>query len=136
MDTRTKILTIEAARRIAEPVVVATGFFDVLRAEHVRELGELRKDGPLLAVVLPLENELLDQRARAELAAGLRMVDYVVAADLAGAGALAGALKTIRVAHLEAADARRVQQLIDHVQRRQTLSERQPGSGPGPAGAA
>ena len=121
MDTRTKILTPEAARRIAQPVVVATGFFDVLRAGHARELAELRKLGPLLVIVLPLEDELLDQRARAELVAGLRAVDYVVIADQAGATALVESLQTIRVEHMEAADTRRARQLIEHVHRRQAL---------------
>jgi bifunctional ADP-heptose synthase (sugar kinase/adenylyltransferase) len=106
---------------MAGPVVVASGFFDVLRAEHVRELRGLREGGALLVVVLPLEGELLDQRSRAELVAGLRMVDYVVAAEHGDAEALIDALKPVRVARMEAADARRAQQLIDHVQRRQNL---------------
>jgi bifunctional ADP-heptose synthase (sugar kinase/adenylyltransferase) len=121
VDTRTKILTAAVARRIASPVVVATGFFDVLRAEHVRELRELRKGGALLVVVLPFAGELLDQRSRAELVAGLRMVDYVVAADHGDVDALIDALKPVQLARLEVADARRARQLIDHVQRRQTL---------------
>jgi bifunctional ADP-heptose synthase (sugar kinase/adenylyltransferase) len=118
VDTRTKILTAAAARQIASPVVVATGYFDVLRAEHVRELRDIRGGDALLVVVLPLAGELLDQRSRAELVAGLRMVDYVVAADHGDADALIDSLKPVRVARLEAADARRAQQLTDHVQRR------------------
>jgi bifunctional ADP-heptose synthase (sugar kinase/adenylyltransferase) len=131
LDTRNKILTADAARRIAGPVVaeaggsacptIATGYFDVLRAEHVRELRELRESGALLVVVLPLEGELLDQRSRAELVAALRMVDYVVAAEHGDAEALIEALKPVRVARMEAADARRVRELIDHVQRRHRL---------------
>jgi bifunctional ADP-heptose synthase (sugar kinase/adenylyltransferase) len=122
LDTRTKILTADAARRIAGPVVAATGYFDVLRAEHVRELRELKETRALLLVViLPLEGELLGQRPRAELVAALRMVDYVVAAEHGEAEALLDALKPVRVARMETADARRVRQLIDHVQRRQRL---------------
>ena len=117
MDTRTKILTAEAARQIPVPLVVATGYFDVLRAAHIRELGALREHGPLLVIVLPIENELLEQRARAELVAALRMVDYVVTADRDGADALLEALKPIRVERLEAADADRARQLIQHVHR-------------------
>jgi bifunctional ADP-heptose synthase (sugar kinase/adenylyltransferase) len=129
LDTRTKILTADAAARIAGPVVaeaggsacpiIATGYFDVLRAEHVRELSELRKSGKVLVVVLPLEGELLGQRSRAQLVAALRAVDYVVAAEPGEAEALIEALKPVRVARWEAADARRVRELIDHVQRRQ-----------------
>jgi len=102
--------------------VAATGYFDVLRAEHVRELRELKETRALLLVViLPLEGELLGQRPRAELVAALRMVDYVVAAEHGEAEALLDALKPVRVARMETADARRVRQLIDHVQRRQRL---------------
>ena len=121
MDTRTKILTSAAARQIDRPVVLATGFFDVLRAEHIRELHDLRQRAKLLVAVLPLSGELLDQRSRAELVAGLRMVDYVVVAEPADVDALIASLKPVHMARLEAADARRAQQLIDHVQRRQTL---------------
>jgi hypothetical protein len=46
------------------------------------------------------------------------MVDYVVAADHGDADALIDSLKPVRVARLEAADARRARQLTDHVQRR------------------
>ncbi len=90
-----------------------------MRAEHVRELSELRKHGKVLVVVLPLEGELLNQRSRAELVAALRVVDYVVAADRTQAESLIEALKPVRVARMETADARRVRELIEHVQRRQ-----------------
>ena len=120
MDTRTKILTAAAARRIAPPVAMATGFFDVLRAEHLRELSALKSNGALLVAVLPLAGELLDQRSRAELVAGLRMVDYVVAADRGDVDALIDALKPLHLARLETADARRARQLTEHVQRRQS----------------
>ena len=110
-----------AARRIAPPVAMATGFFDVLRAEHIRELRAIRDGGALLVVVLPLAGEILGQRSRAELVAGLRMVDYVVAADHGDVDALIDALKPVRLARLEVADARRARQLTDHVHRRQIL---------------
>jgi glycerol-3-phosphate cytidylyltransferase-like family protein len=108
-----------AARQIAPPVAMATGFFDVLRAEHIRELGVMKHGDPLLVIVLPLAEELLGQRSRAELVAGLRMVDYVVAADHGDVDAIIDALKPVRLARLEVADARRALQLMDHVQRRQ-----------------
>ena len=123
MDTRTKILTPAAAARLPAPVTVATGLFDVLRAAHVRELRQARETvpgAPLLAVVLPLENALLGQRARAELAAALRVVDYVVVANHEEAHALIEALQPARLLRLEAADEDRVRQLRDHVRRRQT----------------
>ncbi len=123
MDTRSKILTPAAARRIPAPVTVVTGFFDVLRAEHARELQKARREGsgrPLLVVVLPLADALLGQRARAELVAGLRMVDYVVAADWEEVAALIDSLKPAQLIRLETADARRARQLIEHVHHRQS----------------
>ena len=78
MDTRSKILNADAAPRAC---TVVTGAFDVLLAADARELAEIRAshpNRPLLVVVLPLPAPLLPQRARAELVAALRMVDYVV----------------------------------------------------------
>ena len=43
MDTRNKILTAEAARALAGPLTVVTGYFDLLRAEHARELAAIRQ---------------------------------------------------------------------------------------------
>ncbi|MGD0497812.1 MAG: hypothetical protein ABSC23_05185 [Bryobacteraceae bacterium] len=125
MDTRAKILTPAAARRLPAPVAIATGLFDVLRAGHVRELRQAREAAPgarLVAVALPMENAVLDQRARAELAAALRVVDYVVIANRDEAHSLIDALDPVRVVRLEAADERRVSQLREHVHRRQTCA--------------
>jgi bifunctional ADP-heptose synthase (sugar kinase/adenylyltransferase) len=122
VDTRSKILTLAAARSLVRPIIVATGFFDILRAEHVRELLEARRRsaGPLLAIVLPRANEALEQRARAELAAALRVIDYVVAANEADAEALIDSLRPAAVVRMEAADARRAAQLTEHVRDRKT----------------
>ena len=65
MDTRTKILTAEAASR---DHTVVTGAFDLVFAGDARELAGIRAshpDRPLLVVVLPLPGELLPQRTRA-----------------------------------------------------------------------
>lgn len=118
MDTRTKILTAAEARRIAGPVTLATGCFDVLREESLQELEALAAS-PLLVAVLPLEGALLGQRARAELVAGLRMVDYVIAASQDEVEELIRALKPERVARLEAAHERVAQGLRELVHRRQ-----------------
>jgi len=121
MDTRSKILTPAAARRLPPPLAVATGYFEILRAELVRELCEARErvaGSALVAVVLPLANAALDQRARAELAAGLRMVDYVVIADDEDPGALIDSLKPAALARLEEAEARRARELKEHVRSR------------------
>jgi len=68
--------------------------------------------------VLPWEEAYMSQRARAEMAAALRVIDYVVAADMGDAAALVAALGPAEVVRLEAADRRRNRELIEHVHRR------------------
>ncbi len=122
MDTRSKILSLGAARRLAPPLAVVCGYFDVLRAEHVRELTEAKQGAAaLLAIVLPLDDALLEQGARAELAAGLRVVDYVVAANDRELEQLLESLQPARFARLDCADARRRRELIEHVRRKYAL---------------
>jgi bifunctional ADP-heptose synthase (sugar kinase/adenylyltransferase) len=124
MDTRSKILTPEAARALQVPLLaVATGYFDVLRVDHARELTTLRRRtgaAAVLAVVLPWEGALLSLRARCEMAAALRMVDYVVSIDEPDLSGLAGALQPLEILRLEAAEARRARELAGHVRRRQS----------------
>jgi len=84
LDTRSKILDAEQARRELEskPVCWVRGHFDPLLAEHVRRLRECASAGKLLAVeVMEPLRPLMSQRARAELLAALKMVDYVVLSD-------------------------------------------------------
>ena len=121
MDTRSKILTLADALRLPAGIAIVSGTFDVLRAEHARELGAVRNrtGTPLLAVVLPAEKEVLPQSARAAMVAALRMVDYVVTADAAGLDRLIDVLRPAGVVRIEAADAHRMQQFIAHVHRRQ-----------------
>jgi bifunctional ADP-heptose synthase (sugar kinase/adenylyltransferase) len=120
MDTRNKILTPEAAPHAC---TVVTGTFDVLLSADARELEEIRAsqpNHPLLVVVLPLQGPLLPQRARAELVAALRMVDYVVIADDTAPDALLASLEPALLVRLEDAHAVRKRQLMEHVHRRQT----------------
>ncbi len=106
MDTRSKILTLDAARRLGNPLTVVATASTVLRADFVKELERLRVPGrPLLALVLPAIPELLPRRARAELLAGLRTVDYVAMADAAD-------VDGFDAVHLEDADTSRTQELI------------------------
>lgn len=123
MDTRSKILTPEAARSLAGPVAVVTGYFDVLRAEHARELEAIRRSSgarALVALVLPFAGEVFEIHARARMVAALRVVDYVVVADEQEANALLEALHPQRVIHLEADDARRDREIAELVRRRNT----------------
>jgi bifunctional ADP-heptose synthase (sugar kinase/adenylyltransferase) len=108
---------------VAAPVVLVTGTFDVLRAEHARELSAVRKRCgavSVVAAVLPGGPEWLSAQARAELVAAMHMVDYVVIAAGREAEDWIALLRPVEVVRLEAGDARRVRELIEHVERRQT----------------
>ena len=117
MDTRSKILTLEAAAELTDrPLLLVTGTFDIVRAEHVRQLRELAP-GKVLAAVLPAPIDFIPQGARCEVVAALRVVDYVVAAGPDGVDHLIRSLQPAAVVRLEAADALRARQLIEHVRR-------------------
>lgn len=115
MDTRSKILdragAVELARKHPRLRVV-TGYFDVLLAEHVRELRKLAEGVVLVAAIAEPPQPILAARARAEMAAALEMVDYVIAEDVLPFVADAD------VVDWRAADGRRCQELIDHVRKR------------------
>jgi len=125
VDTRTKILTSAAAAALEpeRPLLLVIGYFDVLRAEHARDLTEARERTgaqSVLVVVLPLASEIVPQAARAGMVAALRMVDYVLPAESEDWESLSGALQPVEIVRLEEADTRRTRQLIEHVHRRQS----------------
>lgn len=125
MDTRAKILTPAAASALepARPLLLVTGHFDILRLELVRELTvalERNRARTLIVVVRPLAGAMAELGARAEMAAALRMVDYVFIAENEDWESLAGSLQPIEIINLEEADAHRARQLIEHVHRRQS----------------
>lgn len=110
MDTRDKILRREElVRRVGERrargerVVLANGCFDVLHVGHVRYLEGARREGDVLVVAInsdasvrPLKGEgrpILSEEARAQLVAGLRVVDYVTVFDEPDVAALLQALR-------------------------------------------
>lgn len=121
MDTRNKIL--DRAENLPEgPLAIVTGYFDVLRAEHVRALSDVRDRTPripLVAVVVQGGETLLPLGARAELVAALRMVDYVLTAADSDVDSLIQTLGPAPVVRLESADVHRVRSLKEHVHRRQ-----------------
>ena len=114
MDTRTKIVSsAEAGRIAAEGATAVSGYFDPLLAGHAERLRELKRSGvPLLVLIADPEDPILPSRARAELVAGLAVVDYVAEAD-------AGLFPHVR---LEGEDLRRREDLIAHVHARQSAS--------------
>ena len=124
MDTRTKILTPAQGEGLqpARPLLLVTGHFDILRAELVQELAAARRRATaqaLAVAIQPSTDELVPAAARAEMAAALRVVDYVFIAGNEELDRLAAALQPTEIIHLEEADRRRARQLIEHVQRRQ-----------------
>ena len=125
MDTRTKILSASALAALepARPLLIAAGRFDVLRTETARELAAARSRtgaASLLAVIRPLCDELAPPAARAEMAAALRVVDYVFIAEPGDLASLPSWLQPAENLDLEEADARRIRQLIEHVHSRQS----------------
>lgn len=115
-------MTPAAVRALAlEGPAVATGYFDILLAGHVRALVELRRRAPgraLVAVVLPLAGAVLGERARAELVAALRAVDWVVVAGGEDVEALIRWLAPSATLRMEDADLRRAHELREHVRKR------------------
>jgi len=97
LDTRSKILAANQARRELKDKAICwvSGHFDPLLAEHVRRLRQCASPGKLLAVeVTEPRRPILAQRARAELVAALKVVDYVVLSDQPPSDA-AGAVEVI-----------------------------------------
>jgi len=109
MDTRNKILTLDALRQLDRPLTVVATSTAVLRAGFVKELEALRTPGHALVVaLLPAEPELLPVHARAEVMAGLRAVDFVVIATMED-------LSGVKVISLEPSDRERTADLIRRV---------------------
>jgi hypothetical protein len=79
LDTRTKIVSTEEAARLAGAgATVVSGYFDPMVASHARRLAQIKRDGaPLLVLIAAPTHAILPVRARAELVASLRVVDYV-----------------------------------------------------------
>jgi hypothetical protein len=119
VDTRSKIVTAGEAPRGA---VLVAGIFDVPGVEPVRELQQTREGHPasaLIAAVLPCEDALLSQYARAEMAAALRVVDYVLIVEPAGRPSdldgLVDRLQPVAVMRLEDAGLQHLRRLMAHV---------------------
>jgi glycerol-3-phosphate cytidylyltransferase-like family protein len=125
VDTRTKILTPAALAALdpPRPLLLVTGRFDILRVEAVQDLAAARQRTgarSLMVVVWPFDGELAPVDARAEMAAALRVVDYVFVAENEAMESLDAGLHPIEIIDLEEADADRTRQLIEHVHSRQS----------------
>ena len=130
MDTRTKILTwaeaVVTARRLRQEgraVSLATGWFDPVLAGHARRLEALReRSAAVMVVVLDPPWPILPARARAELVAALRVVDYVVLPDAGRLEDLLTQLEAAEIVRGEVADEELTRDLIRHVHTRQRAS--------------
>lgn len=77
MDTRSKI--VDAVPSEARRLKVVMGYFDPMHAGHIRRLNELCRPGERLAVIVADPDEpILPRRARSELVAALRCVEFVI----------------------------------------------------------
>jgi bifunctional ADP-heptose synthase (sugar kinase/adenylyltransferase) len=119
VDTRTKIISNEEARGIANATIVS-GFFDPITNAHAERLRGLKQAGqPLLVLIATPANSILPSEARAVLVAGLACVDHVT---------IIGAVYPDDLTphtQLETEDAERLEQLIRHVQARQQAAQGQ-----------
>lgn len=96
------------------PVNVIVGYFDPIHAAQIRALKQLAPaEAITVAAIAEPPDPLLPQGARAELAAALEAIDYVVT-DVEGALALPGAV----VSDIRQDDLRRREELMRHVLRR------------------
>ena len=125
VDTRTKILTPAALASLdpPRPLLLVLGRFDILRVEAVADLAAARQRtafGSLAVALRPFEGELVPLAARAEMAAALRVVDYVLLAENEDVETLASSLQPLEIIDMEEADADRTRQLIEHVHSRRT----------------
>jgi hypothetical protein len=114
VDTRTKIVSVvEASRVAASGAATVSGYFEPLTAAHLDRLEQLKRPGtPLLVLITDPLHPVLPWRARAELVAGLAVVDYV--AELAD-----GIAPQVR---LEPEHDRQFDELIEHVHARQSAA--------------
>jgi hypothetical protein len=95
-------------------VRVIVGYFDPIHAAQIRELRKLAPaEATIVAAIDDPPDPLLPTSGRAELAAALGLIDYVVT-DVSGAMAIAGA----EITDIREADLKRREELARHVVRR------------------
>jgi hypothetical protein len=108
VDTRTKILRPDQIRDLPASAVYVCGHFDPMLPAYAERLEALGSTGRGLVVVLAdPPDPLLPQGSRAELAASLAVVDWVV---LPGADGAAAALPSSAVAEVHDETARHLDQ--------------------------
>ena len=112
MDTRAKIVDASQISSLltrnssdGRRLVLACGWFDVLRASHCRSLAEAKASGGELVVIVHADSDanptVLNAAARAQLAAAVGVVDYVVICDGTQAGHLAASWNAAAVLEID-----------------------------------
>lgn len=122
MDTRQKILTLEGAlskvailRAESVRFVAASGTFDVLTADMATQLEQRsRRADKLFVLLINPENPLMPLHVRAELAAALRVVDFVVPVE-GSVSDLVAQLQPAEWVRLEQQHQDSITRLIQHV---------------------
>jgi hypothetical protein len=122
VNTREKILSLDQARAAAVgiPVTAFVTHLEVLQADHIRALEAVAAEsvpGKLFLVLTDPPSPLVALEDRAEVAAGLRMVDYVVP-TAAGREPALDAIHPRRIIEDEEEDRGRTRRLIEHVRSR------------------
>ena len=130
LDTRQKIITLDHARELAveahrsgAPPAAFVTHLEVLRAgviERLQDLASASAPGNLFVIITDPESPLVPMDARAELAAALRVVDYVIPCADGAASALA-AINPGFTFHDEEEDKVRTRELIEHVRSRSRI---------------
>ena len=102
------------------PVRVIVGYFDPMHAAQIRELLQLAPPNTtIVAAIDDPPDPLLPVAGRAELAAALSLIDFVVT-DVGGAMAIAGA----EITDIRPGDLTRRDELARHVVRRHGSAHR------------
>jgi bifunctional ADP-heptose synthase (sugar kinase/adenylyltransferase) len=120
LDTRSKIIDPEQA-----PVdgALVVGFFDPVTIAHVRRLREIRERcGAVTLVLAHLERPVLPARARAEVLAGLSVVDYVVLPQERALTVVLQRTGDALVFREENADLARFEALVNHIHQRHSAT--------------
>ena len=123
MDTREKIIAPGAAILRRGKLCAFVGHFDPMYAAHARRLNELHSPGDTWIVILTDPAQpLLQTRARAELVAALKTVDYVVPAQDNTVEDILAQLAPDQVWQEEEQDLKRAAALVNQVRSRQNAS--------------
>ncbi len=126
MDTRAKIVQLEVLPALLSngEWSAVIGFFDPLTLAQAERLSKIAHAGRRVAVIImPAEEALLSNYARATLIAALREVDAVTVAEAERVKQLCSELPNVHVHHDEEAERLRSAEFVEFVRQRQKPAE-------------